>query len=476
MRILWLCNLILPAVAKELGLVASNKEGWVVGLAEKVLKNQKDGEVTFAIAAPVPGFVLAPEEDLLVREFDAWGGRAVFYGFREDTDNPHRYDAALEGRMRRIVQSFQPQVVHCFGTEFPHTLAMCRSVSFGSLLVTIQGLCTEIAEVYEADLPKKVVERLTLRDFLKKDGIAMQKEKFRLRGNSEREALRLAGSIGGRTAWDKAFAERQNPKARYFQLNETLRSDFYDTIWDEKNTQPHSIFLSQGDYPLKGLHYVLLAMPQILKQFSDAKIYVAGNGITAYETLKQKLKISSYGKYLRELVRQYCLEDRVFYLGRLSSAEMKEQYLRSSLFLCPSAVENSPNSLGEAMLLGMPCIAANVGGIPSMFTDGEDGILFEGHQAVTGERLASGNGQQEEGISAGLAQNKDGELARIANNLAMAVIEMWSNPEKEKEYCRNAREHAMKTHDGRRNYQRTMEVYAAIAGEGSEEHGAGREA
>ena len=72
MRILWLCNLILPAVAKELGLVASNKEGWVVGLAEKVLKNQKDGEVTFAIAAPIPGFVLTPEEDLLVREFDAW--------------------------------------------------------------------------------------------------------------------------------------------------------------------------------------------------------------------------------------------------------------------------------------------------------------------------------------------------------------------------------------------------------------------
>ena len=70
MRILWLCNLILPAVAKELGLEASNKEGWVVGLAEKVLNNQKDGEVTFAIAAPVPASVLAPGEDYVEREFD----------------------------------------------------------------------------------------------------------------------------------------------------------------------------------------------------------------------------------------------------------------------------------------------------------------------------------------------------------------------------------------------------------------------
>ena len=465
MRILWLCNLILPAVAEKLGLEASNKEGWVVGLAEKILKNQKNDEVTFAIAAPVPAPVLASGEDYVEREFDAWGGHAFFYGFREDTDNPHRYDVALEGRMQQIVKHFQPDVVHCFGTEFPHTLAMCKSVPSKRLLVTIQGVCTKIAEVYEADLPKKVVQRLTLRDFLKKDGIAMQKEKFRLRGNSEREALQLAGNIGGRTAWDRAFAESQNPNANYFQLNETLRSDFYDVTWEEKKAEPHSIFLSQGDYPLKGLHYVLLAMPRIQKRFPDIKVYVAGNGITGYETLKQKLKISSYGKYLRELMHQYHLEDKVVYLGKLSGAEMKEQYLRSSLFLCPSAVENSPNSLGEAMLLGMPCIAANVGGIPSMFTDGADGILFEGHRTLEGESSLNAKTQD------------DGEaLARIADQLATAVIEMWSNPEREKEYCKNARVHAMKNHDGRENYRRTMEVYAAIAGEGSERHGADGEA
>ena len=465
MRILWLCNLILPAVAKELGLEASNKEGWVVGLAEKVLSNQKDNDMTFAIAAPIPDTALPSGEDLLEMEVDAWGGHAVFYGFREDTDNPHRYDAVLEGQMQRIVQRFQPQVVHCFGTEFPHTLAMCKSVPARKLLVTIQGLCTEIAEVYEADLPKRVVQRLTFRDFLKKDGIAMQKEKFRLRGENEQKALQLAGNVGGRTAWDRAFAEKQNPKAQYFQLNETLRSDFYETIWDQKAAEPHSIFLSQGDYPLKGLHYVLLAMPQIMKEYPEARVYVAGIGITGYETLKQKLKISSYGKYLRELMHQYHLEDKIVYLGKLSGAEMKERYLKSSLFICPSAVENSPNSLGEAMLLGMPCVAANVGGIPSIFTDGKDGILFDGHHALEKE-LSSDTKAQEDGEA----------LARISDHLATAVIEMWSNPEREKEYCRNARARAMKNHDGLENYRRTMEVYAAIAGEESEEHGADGEA
>lgn len=40
MRILWLCNIMLPAVAKQLGVEASNKEGWLSGLAETFWKTE----------------------------------------------------------------------------------------------------------------------------------------------------------------------------------------------------------------------------------------------------------------------------------------------------------------------------------------------------------------------------------------------------------------------------------------------------
>ena len=45
--------------------------------------------------------------------------------------------------------------------------------------------------------------------------------------------------------------------------------------------------------------------------------------------------------------------------------------------MIPSVNENSPNSLAEAMVSGMPIIAYNVGGISSMFENGKSGILVE---------------------------------------------------------------------------------------------------
>ena len=42
----------------------------------------------------------------------------------------------------------------------------------------------------------------------------------------------------------------------------------------------------------------------------------------------------------------------------------------------PSTIENSPNSLGEAMLLGLPCISSHVGGVANMLVHGVEGFLY----------------------------------------------------------------------------------------------------
>ena len=55
---------------------------------------------------------------------------------------------------------------------------------------------------------------------------------------------------------------------------------------------------------------------------------------------------------------------------------MVEQYLKANVFVLPSSIENSPNSLGEAMILGMPCVASCVGGVQDMIIDKKDGFLY----------------------------------------------------------------------------------------------------
>ena len=164
------------------------------------------------------------------------------------------------------------------------------------------------------------------------------------------------------------------------------------------------------------------------------------------------MKISAYGKYLRKLIRDNQLTDKVVFLGKLTSEEMKEQYLKRHLFVCCSTMENSPNSLGEAMLLGMPCVAADVGGIPSIFNDGEDGILYKGFrnpEIKFGQDGASNKSQEE-------------QMDMISRRLAKAIIEMWSDRERMEGYCDNARRHAQKTHKGERNYAKLNEIYTKM--------------
>ena len=103
--------------------------------------------------------------------------------------------------------------------------------------------------------------------------------------------------------------------------------------------------------------------------------------------------------------------------------------MKSHVFLCPSAIENSPNSVGEAMLLGVPTVGANVGGVHNLLTDNKDGFLYQPDKP----------------------QQMKAEILRIFNDdkLAMSLSS-------------NARTHAARTHDPDWNYRRLLEIYHEI--------------
>lgn len=426
MKVLWVCNIMLPTIARQLGVSYSSKEGWLSGLLERVVQEQGWNRIELGIAFPVGEEMGDFHRTMQLGE----NGTCPCYGFVENTDAPEVYDASLEKKFGEILEDFKPDILHVFGTEYPHALACVRA--FGQpehTLVGIQGLCSAIAEEYMADLPVKVQRQVTLRDRIKKDSIRQQQKKFKKRGEHEKEALCMTGNIAGRTDFDRTQAAKINPEAKYHYLNETLRGIFYRDRWKRTTCQPYSIFLSQGDYPLKGFHYLLRALPRVVEQFPDVHVYVAGGNIIESGTFKDRLRLSAYGKYLKKLMKENRLGDRVTMLGRLSAEEMKEQYLKSHLFVLPSALENSPNSLGEAMLLGVPCVAADVGGVHNLLTDGGDGMLYPA-----------------------------GDVEALADR----IIEIFTKEAIVERFSDNARKHARVNHDADQNYYRLIHIYREI--------------
>lgn len=429
MKVLWLCNIMIPFIAQSLGQRIMVKEGWLSGLSEKLIADREQNKITYAICFPTSeNFDMVKADNSLYVKDIVRG--VPYYMFREDTVHPENYDVSMEESLKAIVEDFQPDIVHIFGTEYPHTLAMMKA--FGRperALIGIQGLCSAIAEVYMADLPEAVCKKKTFRDMIKKDGLIEQQEKFVQRGRYEQEALAMAVHVTGRTDFDREYVSRINPNIIYHFMNETLREEFYHDSWNIDTIERYSVFLSQGNYPIKGLHYVLDILPELVEEHEETMLYVAGDVITAHKTLKDKIKISGYGKYLLSQIRKSKMEDHVKFVGALQPDKMCARYLKSHVFLCPSAIENSPNSVGEAMLLGVPTVGANVGGVHNLLTDNKDGFLYQPDKP----------------------QQMKAEILRIFNDdkLAMSLSS-------------NARTHAARTHDPDRNYRRLLEIYHEI--------------
>lgn len=394
--------------------------GWFVSAAEE-LSNYEGIEL-----------VIAFPDNKINRVIELNGEKIKYYLFPSIKNKEN--DVKNNIFLNEIITKYNPEIVHIFGTEYPHTLAMVNACNKKEMrvIISIQGLTSIIAKHYLAGLPIRVQKRFMLRDFLKQDNLRQQQRKFIERGKLEIEALKKVKYVIGRTTWDKACAYQINPDAKYYHCNETLRDEFYKHTWDINQCEKHSIFVSQGSYPIKGLHFMLEAMPLILERFPETKLYIGGQNIIKSDTLKNKIKITSYGKYIKELINKYNLNGKVFFTGILDEKRMCERYLKSHIFVSPSLVENESNSLSEAKLLGVPCVASYVGGVIDRIEHGIDGFFYQYDAPYM---------------------------------LAHYIYEIFKNKNLTLKLSKNAREHAVKTHDRKANKNRLIIIYNTIISE-----------
>lgn len=364
MNILWITNGLLPEATAKLGGATEIKRtgGWVYTLSDALIKK---GGIRITIAGIVE----------MVNELSIIEGECITYYAIPSRGGVHKYNNIYEKYFKEIFDNIKPDVVHIHGTEYPHALAALRACGSSRTLVSIQGMVSVYAPYFMADIKSSEVRRnVTIRSFFRPSLMEEQRD-MENRGKYEVETIKLAKYITGRTSWDRDNTWAINPNAAYFQCNRILRDDFYEGNWDYNKCQPHSIFLSQAGLPLKGLHKVIEAMAIVMRKYPDVQLRVAGRDITfSSGKFLDRYRISTYGKIIKKRIKKYHLDNKVKFTGPLNGAAMKEECLRSNVFICPSSIENSPNSLGEAQILGVPCIASYVGGSMDMMKGDEENL------------------------------------------------------------------------------------------------------
>ena len=223
MRVLWICNIMLPMVAEKLHMESNVKEGWITGILTRLIKEGKKSDIQLGIAFPANENLSHFHDVYVFHEMPV-----ECYGFYEDMSRLDQYQPGIERRMEEIMNQFKPDIVHVFGTEYPHALAAARVCpNKDKLLVGIQGVISIYAEGYLADLPKEVYERVTFRDRLKKDSILQQQEKYRKRGEMEIKTVHLAGNITGRTDFDKTFSKEEVESKLNIKLDDLQMEDMW---------------------------------------------------------------------------------------------------------------------------------------------------------------------------------------------------------------------------------------------------------
>lgn len=372
MKILWVCNVPIPTIAKDLNIEIPNICGWLSGLANSIKDRE---EIDLHICFPLKNIKSVTKGKIKGISYYAFVETKLFNVL--PIENQFQVSRKTEANIREIIELVTPDILHIFGTEYPHSLTAVNAFNNSSKsIINIQGLTSICAIHYNTGIPYCELKKFTLSNFIRGNFIG-QANRFKKRGEFEREIIKSIDNVIGRTDWDYACCTAMNPLLNYYFCNESLRDTFYEGHWQYNDCQKYSIFMSQASYPIKGLHFLLRALPEVLKEYPKTHLYIAGNDLTKMDSIYEKLKISSYAKYIRKLIQELNLHSNVTFTGALNEIEMKEHLLKANVFVSASTIENSPNSLGEAMLLGLPCISSDVGGVRNLIEHGREGYTYQ---------------------------------------------------------------------------------------------------
>lgn len=347
MRVLWFAgNAALYAQR-----AAYNGGGWI-GALQHELCSQQQFDIILGISIPWD------------TEFKEEKDGVSYYGVRKIKHILWKYkqkESDVLKRMKAIIDDFRPDIIQVYGTEEVYSLV--TTVTDIPVVIHIQGI---LGPIFNAWLP----QNLSWTDYLIRvprmiPGYIGQK----INVEREKRALSSCHYLMGRTDWDRRISQLLAPVAKYYYCSEMLRPQIYSShkVWQPEMRDKLVLISIISNAIYKGAD-VILRTAKLLKHSSEIEFEWRVFGTANLHFAEKLTKINA-------------AEVNVIPRGIISADTLVEEVCRASLFIHPSYIENSANTVCEAQVLGIPVIATNVGGISSLVENGITGILVPANDA-----------------------------------------------------------------------------------------------
>lgn len=412
-KVLWFSNT--PANADEyLKISLSETGGWLKSL-DKAIQNNVDLHIAFYHNKDIGNF-----RYLKTNYYPIIKHKNFYKKARKFMMNDIIYDEHLSIYLN-LINNIKPDIIHIHGSENPFG-CIIRETSMpvvisiqGNITVYLHKFCSGIESKY---LKTKDAHISNLRTLMFPDSFKKTRNKFIKMQIREKRNLKHCKYVIGRTSWDKRISRILAPKRIYFHNDEMLRADFYHAKWIPKKQNKTILHSTNGNNFYKGLETICLTLYELNKLGIICEWRVAGinNNDLIVKVVKKKIK----NKFPKNNLK---------FLGRLTGKDLTKKLLEADIYVMPSHIENSPNNLCEAMILGMPCIATFAGGTGSLLDNEKEGILIQ-----DGDPLA----------------------------MAGAIIEFYENPEYANFLGKNARKRALKRHNKDKIISNLLKIYNDI--------------
>jgi glycosyltransferase involved in cell wall biosynthesis len=270
------------------------------------------------------------------------------------------------------INDFSPDIIQLFGLETPFGAAL-SSIKDKPIVVHIQGIASSY---YTKWFPMGFSINWTWWHSSLRDKIlfATPRETYLLfckLAEMEKQSFPHYHYYFGRTEWDYQISRLLAPSSKYYKCDEMLRSVFYSKKWDLRNLGKVIISTTTNGEIYKGFD-TILRTADCLKQSGlqfEWNIY----GVAESFSLKKMIELGVGMKFS---------ECSVFFRGSKDAQELAEHLMNTTFYVHASHIDNSPNALCEAMLLGVPCIATYVGGVPSLIDDKVNGYLVSDNEPL----------------------------------------------------------------------------------------------